>query len=95
MFFSRHCEKGDLLEQRVLWETEGAVRDSVHVVQLDLLDLLTAEQDEVVLEDQKIVVCDDNEALLFVVPVINPENSHTGKYHNNEGSSKMFNTWKV
>lgn len=58
------------LEQRVLWETEGTLRDSVYEVQRDLLDLLTAEQDEVVLEDQKIVVCDDDEALLFVVPVI-------------------------
>lgn len=63
----------DLLEQRALWEAEGTVSDAVYVVELDLLDLLAAEQDEVVLEDQKRFVGDDNEALLLVVPVINPE----------------------
>lgn len=62
-----------LLEQGTLWETEGALRDAVHVVQLDPLDLLTAQQDEVVLEDQESVVRDDDEALLFIVPVIDPE----------------------
>lgn len=63
----------DLLEQGVFGEIEGAVNQAVYVVQGDLLDLLTEEHDEVIFEDHEGVVCDDNKALLFVVPVVHSE----------------------
>lgn len=61
----------------MLREDEGAVGDAVHKVQRDPLDLLTDEHDEVVLDDQERVVCDENETLFFIVPVIHPENNQT------------------
>jgi len=66
-------EMEDLLKQGVLWESEGAVTEAVHKVQLDPLELLTFQHDEVILEDQERVVRDEDETLLFIVPVIYPE----------------------
>ena len=63
----------DLRKQGALWEGEFAVRDAVHDVQRDPLDLLASEHDEVVLEDQERVICDENNTLFFIVPVIHPE----------------------
>lgn len=58
------------LKQGVLWEDEFAMGDAVDNVQWDPLDLLTVEHDEVVLEDQERVVCDESETLFFIVPVV-------------------------
>lgn len=56
----------------MLGEAEGTVGDAVYNVQWDPMDMLTIEQDEVVLEDQQRVVRDEDEALFFIVPVIHP-----------------------
>lgn len=58
------------LQQGALWEAEGAVGDAVHKVKRDPLHLVTVEHHEVVLEDQEREFCDENNALLFIVPVI-------------------------
>lgn len=63
----------DLLQQGALWEAEGAVGDAVHKVKWDPLHLVTVEHHEVVLEDQEREFCDENNALLFIVPVIHSE----------------------
>lgn len=63
----------NLLEQGTLGKIEAAVGQAVHEVEGDLLDLLTEEHDEVILEDQESVVCDENKALLFIVPVVHSE----------------------
>lgn len=57
----------------MLGEAEGAAGESIHNVQRDLLDLFTVEPDKVVLEDQEGFVRDEDETLLFIVPVIHPE----------------------
>lgn len=51
--------------------------DAVHKVQRDPLDLLTVEHDKVIFEDQERAVCDENDALFFVVPMIHPEGKKT------------------
>lgn len=70
-----YCWKkwADLLQQGALWEAEGAVGDAVHKVKGDPLHLVTVEHHEVVLEDQERQFCDENDALLFIVPVIHSE----------------------
>lgn len=57
----------------MLWEAEVSIGNAVHIVELDPLELLTVEHDEVIFEDQERVVCDKNQALFLVVPVIHPE----------------------
>lgn len=47
--------------------------DAVHKVQRDPLDLLQVEHDKVIFEDQERAVCNENKALLFIVPMIHPE----------------------
>lgn len=69
----KSTNQGHLLEQGALWEAECAVGDAVHKVQWDPLDLITVEHDKVVLEDHKRVVGDENNTLLFIIPVIHPE----------------------
>lgn len=56
----------------MLREGEGAVGDTVHKVQGDPVELLTVEHDKVVFEDQERRVCDENNSLLLIVPVIHP-----------------------
>lgn len=56
----------------MLGEAEGTMGDAVHVVQRDPLDLVTVEHDKVVLDDQQGVFCDEDNSLLFVIPVVNP-----------------------
>lgn len=60
----------------MLREGEGAVGDAVHKVQRDPVDLLTVEHDKVVFEDQEREVCDENNSLPLVVPVIYPEKTN-------------------
>lgn len=67
-----------LLKYRVGREGEASVADAIHHVERDLLDLLALEHHKVVLADQQEDVGDDNQALLFVVPVIHPEIKHAG-----------------
>lgn len=47
--------------------------NTVHKVQRDPVELVTVEHDKVVLEDQERAVRDENNSLLFIVPVIHPE----------------------
>lgn len=75
----------------MLWEVKGSVGDAVHNVERDPLDLLTVEHDKVVFEDQERVFRDQNETLLFIVPMIHPENIRgsdplavTGSHHHPE-----------
>lgn len=55
------------------WEGELPMTDPVHKVQRDPMELLTVEHDKVIFEDQERVVCNENKALLFIIPVIHPE----------------------
>lgn len=58
----------------MLWKVKGSVCDPVHKVERDPLDMVTAEHDKVIFEDQECVVCYQNKTLFFVIPMIHPEN---------------------
>lgn len=73
------CTLSHSLQQRRLGEAEGSVGDAVHEVEGDPGEALTVEQDKVVLEDQQRAVCDQDQALQVVVPVVHPEEEEEHK----------------
>lgn len=46
--------------------------DAVDEVEWNLLDLLTVKHDEVILADEKGVLCDEHQTLFLIVPMIDP-----------------------
>jgi len=46
--------------------------DTVDEVEWNLLDLLTVKHDEVILADEKGVLCDEHQTLFLIVPMIDP-----------------------
>ena len=68
---------GDSRDEGAGWEGEVAVGDAVDKVERDPLDGVTVQHDEVVLTDQERTLCDQHQALLLIVPVVHPADTHT------------------
>lgn len=54
------------------WKAEGTLADAVNDVEWNLLDLLTVKHDEVILADEKVVLCNEHQTLFLIVPMIDP-----------------------
>lgn len=67
------------LVQRYPWEDELAQTDSTDGTQRNLLHLHTAKHDEVIFADQQGLVCEQQDLLLLIVPVINPVVTNMGQ----------------
>lgn len=67
------------LVQRHPWEDKLAQVDATDDTQRNLLRLHTAKHDEVIFADQEGLVCEHQDLLLLVVPVINPVGTNTGR----------------
>lgn len=66
------CDCSCLLVQRFGWELELPHGDGVHGAEGNPGHMLALQADEVVLADQQGPVCDEDKALLLVVPVVDP-----------------------
>lgn len=67
------------LVQRHPWEDKLAQVDATDDTQRNLLRLHTAKHDEVIFADQEGLVCEHQDLLLLIVPVINPVGTNTGR----------------
>lgn len=60
------------LVQRLRWELKLPDRDGIDGAEGDPRHVLALQADEVVFADEEGPVCDENQTLLLVVPVIDP-----------------------
>lgn len=84
------CKTSYSLVQRHPREDKLAQVDTADGTQRNLLHLHTAKHDEVIFADQEGLVCEHQDLLLLVVPVINPVGTNTGR--NNYMASRIATT---